>query len=96
MFRILMLGSRLVLASVLALIAQIYLLLNKSDWLLYVQDNIEILVSRLFEFSSVHAQYQAAYHLVNGHNLLVHTFFVLLAYILFLLLGFAFPYGRRR
>jgi len=87
---IIFLGARVVLASLIGLTMQILMLVKVPDHLLKVQEGMKSLASRVFELLDVQAQYHVAYNLIGGDNIIVHTFFVLIAYvgILIILLPF--------
>ena len=96
-FYIIFLGSRLVLASVLALAAQIWLWVKSSDHLLLVQDHVRQFSVLAFEQLQLPSQYRVAYNFIGGDNLIVHTIFVLIAYTLILIILWPVnQYFRRR
>ena len=92
--RILLLGGRVVLASFLALTIQIILLIKSPDYLLTVQEGIKASASGLFATIETQSQYHVAYNLIGGDNIVVHTLFVLIAYIAILLILLPFSTSR--
>ena len=96
LFNILLLGSRVVLASIIALAVQLMLLVNKSDFLLVVQQGVRDSTSALFGAFDLPSAYQVGYNFLGGDNILVHTAFVFLAYIAILLVLLPFRRTRRR
>ena len=85
-FSIILLGTRVVLASVIGLAMQLFLLVKKSDYLLDVQEGMKNLASNVFGSLSINPQYHVGYNLIGGDNIIVHTVFVLIAYILILII----------
>ena len=94
LLRILLLGARVVLASFVALGIQIALLIRSPDYLLTVQEGIKASASGFFNAIQTQSQYHVAYNLIGGDNIVVHTFFVLIAYIAILLI--LLPFSSRR
>lgn len=94
---IILLGGRVVLASVIGLAIQLVLLVKKSEYLLDVQEGIKNFASGIFASLDVNPQYHVGYNLIGGDNIVVHTFFVLIAYVTILLLILPFrPRKPRR
>lgn len=95
---IIFLGGRVVLASIIGLTLQIIMLVRIPDHLLTIQEGIKTMASRIFDTLNVQSQYHVAYNLTGGDNIIVHTFFVLVAYvgILILLLLFKSSNPARR
>lgn len=91
---ILFLGARVILASIIGLILQIVMLVKIPDYLLAIQETIKTMASSAFDTLNVGSQYHIAYNLIGGDNIIVHTFFVLVAYIAILLLVLAFKPNR--
>lgn len=81
LFSILLLGARVVLASVIGLAIQLVLLVKQSDHLLKIQESMKNLASVTFDNLTINTQYHVGYNLIGGDNIIVHTFFVLIAYI---------------
>jgi len=94
LLRILLLGARVVLASLIALAIQIVLLIKSPDYLLTVQEGFKSSASVLFAAVETQSQYHVAYNLIGGDNIVVHTFFVLISYIAILLI--LLPFSTRR
>ena len=90
---IIFLGARVVLASVIGLAIQILLLVRDSDSLLVIQENMKDLASYVFSSFDMNSQYHVGYNLIGGDNIIVHTFFVLIAYIAILIL--LLPFRRK-
>ncbi len=78
--------TRVLLCSLLALGCQIYLAVRHSDMLLVVQEWVKQGSVRLFEEVHVAAAYRVAYNILNGDGIVVHTFFVLCAFLALYLL----------
>jgi hypothetical protein len=93
---IILLGGRVVLASIIALAIQLVLLVKKSDYLLDVQEGFKNFASSAFDNLDINPQYHVGYNLIGGDNIVVHTFFVLIAYIAILLLILPFRSRRSR
>ena len=91
---ILFLGARVILASLIALVLQVLMLVKLPDQLLRVQEGMKSLASGFFDTVNVESQYHVAYNLIGGDNIIVHTFFVLIAYIGILIL--LLPFTTRR
>ncbi len=83
---IIFLGVRVVLASLIGLTLQIAMLVKSPEHLLTIQEGLKSMASDVFTTISVDSQYQVAYNLIGGDNIIVHTFFVLVAYIGILIL----------
>ncbi len=96
LFSILLLGARVVLASVIGLAIQLVLLVKQSDHLLQIQESMKNLASSVFDNIAVNSQYHVGYNLIGGDNIIVHTFFVLIAYIAILLILLLFKKSKRR
>ena len=82
---IFLLSARVVLASVIGLGIQLFLLVRNSDLLLEIQEGMKDLASSFFASIQIDPQYHVGYNLIGGDNIVVHTLFVLVAYILILL-----------
>ena len=82
---IFLLSARVVLASVFGLGIQLFLLVKNSDLLLEIQERMKDLASSFFASIKIDPQYHVGYNLIGGDNIVVHTLFVLVAYILILL-----------
>ena len=95
---IFLLSARVVLASVIGLGIQLYLLVRNSELLLDIQEAMKDLASSFFSSIQIDPQYHVGYNLIGGDNIVVHTLFVLVAYILILvvLLPFRTRTGPRR
>ena len=97
-----LLSSRVVVASLLGLSMQLILLVRNSDLLLKIQEGMKEIAAYFFRFVNLEPQYQVGYNLIGGDNIVVHTFFVLIAYVAILLLlmpfrsRFSSPPRRRR
>jgi len=78
--------SRLLLTSIIALCFQIFLIVKQPDYLLTVQEAVRSISRTIFQFMDMESSYQVAYNLINGDGLIVHTFFVFLAFILLFLI----------
>ncbi len=87
---IIFLGTRVILASIIGLMLQIGLLVKLPDFLLFIQEAIKATASNMLDTLQVDPQYHIAYNLIGGDNIIVHTFFVLLAYISILVLVLIF------
>ena len=85
-----LLGSRVLLASVIGLLIQISLLVKQSDYLLQIQESTKRFISLAFNFFDLNSQYYVGYNLIGGDKIIVHTFFVLVAYIAILLITLPF------
>ena len=66
LINILLLGSRVVLASVIALVAQLMLLVGRSDFLLVVQQGVRDSTSALFGVFDLPSAYQVGYNFIGG------------------------------
>ena len=82
---IFLLSARVVLASAIGLGIQLFLLVKNSDLLLEIQEGMKDLASSFFSSIKIDPQYHVGYNLIGGDNIVVHTLFVLAAYILILL-----------
>jgi hypothetical protein len=91
---ILFLGARVILASLIALTLQILMLVKLPDQLLRVQEGMKSLAAGFFDEVNVESRYHVAYNLIGGDNIIVHTFFVLIAYVGILIL--LLPFKSRR
>lgn len=78
--------TRLLLTSIMALCFQIFLIVKQPDYLLTVQEAVRTVSRATFQFMDMQSSYQVAYNLINGDGLIVHTFFVFLAFILLFLI----------
>ena len=83
---IIFLGARVVLASLIGLTLQIVMLVKVPDHLLTIQEAMKSSAAKVFEIINFESQYQVAYNLIGGDNVIVHTFFVLIAYLGILIL----------
>jgi len=92
--RVFLLGTRLILASIIGLCLQIVMVVKTPDQLLSVQEQVKIQVVNAFNLIDIGAQYRVAYNLIGGDNILVHTMFVLVAYLLMLTL--LLPFNRKK
>ncbi len=72
---------RLILTSAVALAFQIFLIVKRPDWLLSVQETVKGLSVDLFRLINTDSSYRVAYNLINGDGLVVHTFFVFIAFV---------------
>ncbi len=95
LMRITMLGTRLLLASLLGLILQIALVVHRPDQLLLVQEQVRESALALFSMVDINSRYQVAYNLIGGDNIIVHTLCVLVAYLLILVLMLPFRRPQR-
>lgn len=77
---------RLLLTSAMALSCQIFLVVKYPDYLLIVQEAVKKLAAAAFQTTSVSSSYRVAYNLLNGDGIIVHTFFVLLAFLFIFIL----------
>ena len=94
---IFLLSARVVVASVIGLGIQLFLLVRNSELLLDIQEAMKDLASSFFSSINVDPQYHVGYNLIGGDNIVVHTLFVLIAYILILLVLLPFrPRTRPR
>ena len=91
---IIFLGVRVVLASLIGLTLQIAMLVKLPEHLLTIQEGMKSMASNVFTMINVDSQYQVAYNLIGGDNIIVHTFFVLIAYVAILIL--ILPFRPRR
>ncbi len=91
---IIFLGTRVILASIIGLMLQIGLLVKIPNYLLIIQEAIKVTASNMFDTLQLDSQYHIAYNLIGGDNIIVHTFFVLLAYISILVLVLIFKSGK--
>jgi hypothetical protein len=73
--------TRVLLCSMLALGCQVYLVARHPNWLLMVQEWIKQASVRVFNGIHMDSTYRVAYNLLNGDGILVHTVFVLLAFL---------------
>ena len=91
---------RLLVTSILALCIQILLFIHYPDWLLEVQEMVKYLTIKAFEHGAIKSAYRAAFNLLNGDGILVHTVFVMLSftilYVAFLPLRLLGAKSRRR
>ena len=78
--------TRVLLCSLLALSCQVYLVVRYPDLLLAVQEWVKGASVRLFSTVHLDSAYRVAYNLLNGDGIVVHTVFVLLAFIVLYLL----------
>ena len=83
---IFLLSARVVVASVIGLGIQLFLLVRNSELLLDIQEAMKDLASSFFSSINVDPQYHVGYNLIGGDNIVVHTLFVLIAYILILVM----------
>ena len=72
---------RLLLTSTMALCCQIFLIVKYPDYLLVVQEAVKKFASTLFQSISLNSSYRVAYNLINGDGIIVHTVFVLMAFV---------------
>jgi len=93
---IILLGGRVVLASIIALAIQLVLLVKKSDYLLGVQEGMKDFASTAFANLDINPQYHVGYNLIGGDNIVVHTLFVVIAYVAILILILPFRSGKSR
>ena len=91
---IILLGGRVVLASIIALAIQLVLLVKKSDYLLGVQEGMKDFASTAFANLDINSQYHVGYNLIGGDNIVVHTLFVVIAYVAILILILPFRSGK--
>ncbi len=78
--------ARLLLTSIIALCFQIFLIVKQPDYLLTVQEAVRTFSRGVFQIIDLQSSYQVAYNLINGDGIIVHTFFVFLAFVLLFLL----------
>ncbi len=78
---------RLTIISLLALYLQIFLAINNSSALLYLQNGIHKLSRLVFDQLDTSSTVQVTYNFLNGNNILVHTIFILVAYFIAHMLG---------
>ena len=90
---LLFLSGRVVLASLIGLSLQIILVVKAPEYLLSIQESVKSTMSQGFEVFSIGSQYHVAYNLIGGDNIVIHTLFVLVAYILILLV--LLPFSRK-
>jgi hypothetical protein len=76
-----MLGSRVVVASLIGLSLQLVMLVKSPDFLLRIQEKMKYTASTVFSSIEINSQYHVGYNLIGGDNIIVHTLFVLAAYI---------------
>ncbi|WP_423909568.1 hypothetical protein [Candidatus Spongiihabitans sp.] len=91
---IIFLGGRVVLASIIGLTVQIIMLVTIPDHLLTIHEGMKTMASRIFDTLNVQSQYPVAYNLTGGDNIIVHTFFVLVAYVGILILLLLFKSSK--
>ncbi len=96
LFSILMLGTRVVMASLVGLSMQLAMLVKQPEIMLQIQEKMKYMASMVFSSIEIKSQYHVGYNLIGGDNIIVHTLFVLVAYIgiLVILLPFR-KIGRR-
>jgi len=82
-----------VLASLIGLALQIIMVVRTPQHLLAIQESVKTWVSQGFELVQIESQYRVAYNLIGGDNILVHTFFVLIAYLAILVI--TLPFRRK-
>ena len=78
--------ARVLLCSLLALGCQVYLVVRHPDLLLSVQEWVKGGSVQLFDQVNMDSAYRVAYNLLNGDGIVVHTVFVLLAFVVLYLL----------
>jgi len=83
----------MVLASLIGLSLQIIMVVRTSQHLLSVQESVKTCVSQGFELAHIESKYRVAYNLIGGDNILVHMFFVFIAYLAILII--ALPFQRK-
>ncbi len=94
---IILFGTRVILASIIGLTLQIVMLVKIPYHLLVIQETVKDIAVHLFDLLQIDSQYQVAYNLIGGDNIIVHMFFVLVAYISILSLILIFkPSNRSR
>ncbi len=81
-----MLGARVVVASLIGLSLQLLMLVKQPDFLLRIQEKMKDMASTVFSSIEINSQYHVGYNLIGGDNIIVHTLFVLVAYIGILLI----------
>ena len=72
---------RLLFTSIAALCCQIFLIVRYPDYLLIVQETVKKNSAAFFQQIDISSSYKVAYNLINGDGIVVHTFFVLLAFL---------------
>ena len=77
---------RLLFTSIVALTAQIIMIIRFPDYLLVIQDAIKQGTTSLFRQVDINSSYRVAYNLLNGDGILVHTVFVIAAFMVLYLL----------
>ena len=81
-----MLGTRVVVASLIGLSLQLLMLVKQPDSLLLIQEKMKNMASTVFSSIEINSQYHVGYNLIGGDNIVVHTLFVLVAYVGILLI----------
>ncbi len=80
--------TRVMFCSLLALACQVFLVVQYPDLMLTVQEWVKQASINAFEETRMASAYRVAYNLLNGDGILVHTLFVMLAFLaLYLLLA---------
>ncbi|MGI9318448.1 MAG: hypothetical protein ACR2QW_14050 [bacterium] len=88
--------SRLLVTSALALSCQIILVVRYPDYLLIIQEAVKHWSTIVFETVKLASGYRVAYNLLNGDGIVVHTLFVILAFILLYTLFIPFRVMRSK
>ena len=78
--------TRVMFCSLLALACQIFLVVRYPDLMLTVQEWVKQASISTFEEARMASAYRVAYNLLNGDGILVHTLFVMLAFLALYLL----------
>jgi hypothetical protein len=96
LFSILMLGARVVVASLIGLSLQLVMLVKQPEMLLQIQEKMKYAASTVFSSIEINSQYHVGYNFIGGDNIIVHTLFVLVAYIGILIILIPFKLFWRR
>ena len=84
------------MASLIGLSLQLVMLVKQPEYLLQIQEKMKIMASSVFSEIDIGSQYHVGYNLIGGDNIIVHTLFVLVAYIGILLILLPFRIFRRK
>ncbi len=76
------------------------MMVHSPEYLLSVQEKVKLVMSTTFSSVEFDSQYRVAYNFIGGDNILVHTVFVLISYLLIMLVSALcvgiYSYGRNR
>ncbi|NKB75941.1 MAG: hypothetical protein GKR96_02595 [Gammaproteobacteria bacterium] len=93
-------SGRVILASIFALSLQIFMIVRSPEHLLLVQEKVKSVMPVGFGSVELDSQYRVAYNFIGGDNILVHTLFVLLAYLSIMLISALcvgiYSYGKKQ